>query len=216
MKFNQTETQEQVNTAKRILVVVDVQKAYASHFTKEYVEALQSYIESSHWDQVLVRFIGEDEYSVMDLEGNTLHTFYSESRHIPSFLKEHATSFSERWFGYDLDGSDDVEEIVEDKLYKVIVEGNEWYMAETPNGDMYCPSREMEELLNEEAEIYIVGGFEDQCVKEVYDFLVLAGAENVQINSEYCFGTEPPNVARALEFTKDWVEPTPLPVESIG
>lgn len=191
---------------KQILIVVDVQRAYSPFFTDEHVQKVQSYVENTQWDDVIVRYIGEEEYSVIH-EEEVLHTFQQDSIHIPSFLNKKEYHFSERWFGYELEDSDEILELVKDKLYKVRQDDKWWYMSETPNGDMYCPCRTIESLLSGDAEIHIIGGFRNQCVKEVYDFLTLAGLKNVLVNEDYCFEEVEPNVEAALRFTSEWVSP---------
>lgn len=192
---------------KQILIVVDVQRAYAPHFSEEYVQKVQAFIENGKWDDIIVRFVGDDEYTVTEQESEDKqqHTFYKDSRYIPSFLNRSDYEFSERWFGYEMDDDKEHIEIVAEKIYHVKEDGG-WYMSESPNGDWYCPTREIENLLGKEAEITIIGGFKDQCVKEVQDFLELMG-EQVHVLDEYCFNEDEPDIQRALLFTKDWNEP---------
>lgn len=191
---------------KQILIVVDVQRAYSPFFTAEYVQKVKAYVENTQWDDVIVRYIGEEEYSIIH-EEEILHTFQRDSIHIPSFLNKKEYRFSERWFGYELEDSDEIVEIVKDKLYKVRQEEKWWYMSETPNGDMYCPCKTIEGLLSEDADIHIIGGFRSQCVKEVYDFLTYAGLKNVFLNEDYCFDEVKPSVEEAIQFTSEWISP---------
>lgn len=191
---------------RKILVVVDVQRAYSPFFDEAYVEKVRSLVENGEWDDIIVRFVGEDEYSVQE-NGEDIHTFNADSRYIPSFLNKRDYRFSERWFGYEMDDENETIELVPDKLYKVKQNDEWWYMSETPNGDSYCPCRTIESLLEEDANIHIVGGFKDQCVKEVYDFLTFAGHTKVFVENDYCFETKKPNVPNSLVFTESWTEP---------
>lgn len=192
---------------KQILIVVDVQRAYSPHFSEDYVEKVQTIVENGNWDEIIIRFVGDDEYTVTEQESEhkSHHTFYEDSRYIPPFLNKKEYKFSERWFGYELDEDNEQTEVVSGKIYHVKDDGG-WYMCESPNGDWYCPTREIENLLGKEAEITIIGGFKKQCVKEVQDFLELMG-EKVNVLDEYCFNEDEPDIQRALAFTKDWDEP---------
>lgn len=193
---------------KKILIVVDVQRAYSPFFTEEYVKQVETYMENHEWDEVIIRYIGEDEYSIINNEvGSVIHTFNEDSRYIPPFLNKESFRFSERFFGYELNEESEQIEIVPNKLYKVKEDDEWWFMSETPNGDMYCPCRVMESIINEDATVHIVGGFKSQCVKEVYDFLTWAGMKDVQIVDKYSFEEVEPNLERALRFTSEWIEP---------
>lgn len=197
---------------KKILIVVDIQTAYSPFFTEEYLRKVQNYVEKNEWDEVIIRYVGEDEYSIFDNknEKEVIHTFYEESSHIPLFLNKKEYKFSTRYFGYYADDAEaeEIVELVPGKLIKVKDDGEWWYMSESPNGDSYCPTREIDRLLDEEdAEIHIIGGFRNQCVLEVYDFLKVAGLKNVYIKDEYCFAEGKPDVGSALRFNSNWEMP---------